>query len=321
MFVLYHSEGKKVRVKKITVSFAFVVVSVFMLNNATVMADGLEADKAMPTTKPLLVSPPPVVEDVSELFIPPEPEVLIVEAPAPPQKKENLWPIISQGMILLKSIPEGTIAASEDQKQLLGQGDLVYLRSNDDPLLPDHEWVVFKGIKDVYHPKTGVLLGKLVHVLGMVKSIDADEKVATARIIRSREPISVGDQIASIKRFLPHMSEEGLPPEKGDEGFIVEVKDNRKNIAQHDIVYIDYGREEGVSRGDGFIVVHKGERNTLSLAKNPAKAKSPTNNNLPFRKIGTMVVLATQAHTATAKITRSIEPIAKGDTILFHPHK
>ncbi len=271
-------------------------------------ADGLPVEEAMPSAPPLGAVPPPLVEDEEDLFLPPEPEEAVAEIPEPP--KEDLWPQVSQGMILRKPGQGGIITASEDQKEMLGQGDLVYLSTRDEPFVPDQEWVVFKRIKEVLHPKDKAPMGELVYVLGMVRVIDVAEDVATARIVRSLAPIERGNAINFIESFIPLTSEQGLPPEKGSEATIIEVRDDRKNNAQHDIVYIDRGKEAGITRGDRFIVVHEGQRKSFSET-------ASEDSTLPYRKIGTMVVLATQPHTATAKIIQSIEPISKGDTILF----
>ena len=291
--------------------FTLVFVTFIFLTVLTVVpsvkADGL--DEALSTLKHLNAPPPPVVEDPLPL-LPTEPEEAVVEVPV---TKKNIWPMVSQGMILEKPSPEGKITASEDQKQMLTQGDIVYLSSFGEPFDSGQEWLVFKTMKDVHHPKSGAYLGELVHVLGIAKVIKVNNDVATARLTRSKEPIAIGNKIAFIDRFMPPITETTPPPEGGSLGVIVEVHDDRLNVAQNDIVYIDYGSEEGIDEGDRFVVVHAGERDAL--------ASTLRKTELPDRNIGLMVVLATQAHTATAKITQSIEPIAKGDTILYRPEE
>ncbi len=292
------------------IEVAFFVLSSFYLgivvSPSHVFADGLEIEK-IETKTPIDAPPPPVLEAVDALFLPPEEEIVaVVEAP-----KEDPWSAISKGMVIQVPRHIGTISASEDQKTMLGQGDVVYLSSDSETFRIDQEWVVYKNIKDVHHPKTETLLGNLVYVLGKVKVLDADEKAATARITRSLEPMTQGDQIAMIESFIPLSTEKGTRPPNGAEAVIIEVREERKNNAQHDIVYIDQGKGEGISQGDQFIVIHGGVRSDTFSKTNLIDSR------LPYRKIGKMVVLATQAHTATAKITQSVEPITKGDTLLF----
>ncbi len=289
-------------------SIFFIMSLILLLLVPIAKADGLAVEEARPTRSPLGAVPPPLVEQEGDLFLPPEPEEVATEIPEPP--KEDFWPLVSQGMIMRKPGHAGIITASEDQKQMLGQGDLIYLSTHDDPFFPDQEWVVFETIKDVFHPKTQAPMGKLVHILGLVRVIDVAEDVATARIMRSHAPMEVGNPITFIESFIPLGTEKGLPPEKGSESIVIEVKDARTNNAQHDVVYIDRGKKAGVARGDRFVIVHEGTRKPFSETRLEDKT-------LPYRKVGMMVVLATQAHTATAKIIQSIEPISKGDTVLF----
>ncbi len=293
---------------KESLSIFFIVSFVLFLSTPIARADGLAVEEARPTQSPLGAVPPPLVEEEGDLFLPPESEEVVAEIPEPP--KEDFWPLVSQGMIIRKLGHTGIITASEDQKHMLGQGDLIYLATHDEPFFPDQEWVVFEMIKDVIHPKTQAPMGELVHVLGLVRVIDVAEDVATARITRSHAPMKIGNPITFIESFIPLNTEKGLPPKNGSEGFVIEVKDARVNNAQHDVVYIDRGKEAGISRGDRFVIVHAGIRKSFSETTSEEKT-------LPYRKVGTMVVLATQAHTATAKIIQSVEPIAKGDTVLF----
>ncbi|MFQ5949522.1 MAG: hypothetical protein ACE5J1_02405, partial [Nitrospiria bacterium] len=196
-----------------------------------------------------------------------------------------------------------------DQRTMFGDGDIVYLTSFRGEFIPEGKWIVFKTIRDVYHPKTDEFLGDLVHVLGMIQIIDADEDIATARIIHSNEPISQGDLIAFVENlFAPADLPDKSLPER-TEGTIVEVREERLNNAQHDIVYIDHGKKDGVVRGDRFAIIHRGKR---------IKIRSPRKKiDLPQREVGRLVVLSTQDLTATARIVESIEPISKGDPILF----
>lgn len=300
------------------VILSFVLFMAIGFSGSFVKADGLELEEETaekPSTVLLDAPPPPLVEDETEADLIPleEEDPIAVILAAPPAPKEDPWPSISQGMIILKPSQEGRIVAAEDQKKMLGQGDLVYLKTQGVPFLPNQEWVVFKSVKDVFHPKTKVPMGELVHVLGLVKVIDISEQVATARVTRSTEPMERGDRIAFLEQFIPLTTEKGVAPKKGTEAFVVDVKDGRNNNGQHDIVYIDYGKANGITPGDRFIVVHEAVRND-TFSETTQKDTS-----LPYRKVGTMVVLATQAHTATAKIIQSIEPILKGDTLLFDP--
>lgn len=317
--------------------FLFLILAAMSEGNGLVWADGM--DDALPPEASF--APPPLIEEDLP-FSPPEVEESFVETPS--SLDPDFWPAISQGMILLKPQAEGEIMSSVDRKQMLGRGDTVYLASYEELFSPQMESVIFKRIKPVHHPKTGDYLGDLVQVLGLVKVNEVGEDVSTAEITSSLFPISKHDKIASIDRFVPPPPQTVLLPEDGMEGTIVEVREDRVSNAQHDIVYIDHGSEEGIIPGDQFVVIHSGEQKGFSgkdfslqernsndtessfpfhikviSAGNDheSQSKDQSDINIPYREIGTIVVVATQEHTATAKIIKSQEVISKGDTILY----
>ncbi len=302
----------EVMLKK-SIRFALVFISSMIIaGNPIVFADGLFEEDALPMEAPIMASPPPLIEEALPL-----PQVEGEKSTAKPsiEDKPDLWPAISQGMIMLKAKADGEISASEDQKHMLGQGDIVYLSSYDKRFVPQEESVIFKIVKPVHHPTTGAYLGDLVDVLGVVRVSDIGQDVLTGKIVLSNNPISKTDKIASIDRFIPPAPKSLLLPNEGTEATIVEFRENRRSVGQHDIVYIDQGNEEGIIPGDRFVVIHGGERFTTSTRTSSQKMGSGI--QIPYREVGIVVILATQEHTATGKLTNSSEEISKGDTLLY----
>ncbi|HIE64514.1 MAG: hypothetical protein ABGX83_02735 [Nitrospira sp.] len=277
--------------------------------NYPALADGVPETQALSTERPLVEPLPPPFFAGKEIPapLPPEPVQPEIEETLPPQP--DFWALFSNGMIVTDLQPDGEIRAAEDAKTMLGDGDIVYLKSFREEFVDEGQWVVFKTMKDVYHPKTKERLGDLVNVLGLIEVTHADKDSATAQIVHSKEPISRSDYIISVENLFKKvdLSDQALP--ENTEGTIVEVRDNRRSNAQHDIVYIDYGRNDGVVRGDRFSIIHSGQRSDFRLSRKAV--------GLPHREVGVLVVLSTQDRTATARIVESKEPISKGDSILF----
>jgi len=287
-------------------------VSLFIIlvsfTNHSVLADGLSENKALSTERQMVEPLPPDFFADQEIP-PPAPEPVQEEVEETPPPKPDLWALFSNGMIVPELEPDGEIIASEESKMMLGDGDIVYLKSFGDEFVDEGQWVVFKTMKDVYHPKTKKHLGDLVNVLGIIKVIHADKASATAQITRSKEPISRNDFIVSVENLRNIVGQADKTLSENSEGTIVEVRDDRRENAQHDIVYIDYGTNDGVTRGDRFTILHSGQRTDFRT-----KRKVP---GLPQREVGKLVVVSAQGRTATARIVKSIEPISKGDSILF----
>ncbi len=261
----------------------------------------------------VLDAPPPPLLQAEPLIEAPREEALEVDDEIALPIEDDLWPVISKGMILLKSKPDGEIVASEDPKELLGVRDIVYLHSDHAPFSPEEELIIYKVSRPVFHPDTESFLGDLIHVLGVAKVKIVGEDVATAQIILSKNTISRLDKVATIDRFILPPAEQSVVPEEGFEATIVEATESHVSLAQHDIVYIDHGQDDGLVPGDQFVVIHGGERQGAFAASD----EHQEGLRLPYREIGTMVVLSTQEHTATAKITNSLESIYKGDKVLY----
>lgn len=293
------------------------ILLLFSLKVSDAVADGLFPDE-QPLQK---AAPEPPKEEIlpeteplpEEKAAAPAPAPAPVPPPAPmikPRVKTDapvdFWSAFSKGTILSGPKPAGTVLASKDPKTMFALGDVVYLISSGEDLAPQTEWVVFRKLRKVHHPKTGKYLGDLIDLVGMVKVVENNKKVATAEVVKSKGPIFTNDEIASIESLF-NMNTAGRPLlEK--EATIVEVWDHRFNSGEHDIVYLDRGREDGVVAGDRFEVIHPGRIVDASMGEMI---------HLPERKIGNLVILSTQAHTSTAQILKSVEPVSIGDPLLY----
>jgi len=298
--------------KKISIQALLLVLAIGMgAQDDLAWSDGMFEDEEF-STESVVAPPPPLIEAAPAIEVV---EAEIAEAEETVQSGPDFWGAISKGMILMTPRADGEIAASVDAKQMLGQGDIVYLSSYDTLFSPGQESLIFKTLKPVHHPKTGVLMGDMVEILGVVKIKEVGAEVSTAEILRSRNPIYKKDKIAPIDQFMPPPPPSLVFPKEGAEGTIVAVPENRLRNAQHDIVYIDHGSEEGIIPGDRFVIIHGGERISVS-AKTTGEGMTD-DVRIPYREVGTLVVLATQMHTATGKIVSSVEEILTGDSILY----
>lgn len=269
--------------------------------------------------------PEPAFENVPALpkpSAPPAPLPLVKEtvpvksaAPAPPPvaakpAAADFWSAFSHGTILSEPKPDGEIVGAKDQKKMLGEGDTVYLASFKKELMPGKEWVIYKVIKSVYHPKTGRYMGDLVDVTGVVKIAEVNKKIATAEIIRSKEPIFKNDHIALVETLFDFSDPANRALPEGLTATIVEARESRLNNGTQDIVYIDRGKKDGVIRGDHFDVITGGQEVGIRV--------DGASLHLPEREVGRIEILSSQDHTSTGQIVQSSEPITKGNPLLFH---
>lgn len=179
-------------------------------------------------------------------------------------------------------------------KRLLGAGDQIYLElTNPQDISPGDKFIVYRRVKKVYHPARGNYLGDLTAVTGIVKVLRVTGSKATVKVERSYDAIFPGD--GATRRAppapAPAASDQSLPD---GTGMIVELPPGQTLIGQGSVVYIDWGRNDGVKLGDHLEVFRE-------------------NPGIPLQVIGVLQVVAVEDRTATARVVRSLAPFLRGD--------
>lgn len=211
----------------------------------------------------------------------------------------------SAGYIRKETPVEGSVPmisgaqSTGDNRRLLGTGDRMYLKLlRPDEVAPGDTFTIYRRDHEVFHPKYGTYLGNLITIIGLVTVLDITRDIAAVRVVRSYDSIAPGDY---AMRFAPPADEgasEGGQPVPDTPGVIVDLPPQRTLIGQYHIVYIDWGREEGLRIGDRLEV--------FRIAA-----------GLPKRTIGELKVLALEDHTGTAQIVRSFATFIRGDQFTY----
>ncbi len=244
--------------------------------------------------------PPPVGEEGVEVV--PEPlveEGLALEPTIPPKTYEV--PAVATRLALMggylardEEITGGYIIASEPPKiENLTSPMTVYIdRGSMDGVNEGDMYTIFRVGRGIRHPKTGEYLGKIVRVLGVLRTTEVEDRTSRALIDRSFEIIHLED------RIMPYVAEDlpiGAIPEPTSamlEGYLVARRDLKGILKPFDIVYVDQGMMVGAHVGDVFEIYR------------PAReVKDPdTGDNvlLPETIVGALQVLKLKEDSATA---------------------
>lgn len=186
-------------------------------------------------------------------------------------------------------------AQTTGNKRLLGAGEQVYLElKNPQEVAPGDQFTVYRQVKKVYHPIRGQYLGDLTAIVGVVKVLKVTDNKATVKIVRSYDAIYPGDgasRQASSPPPAPASSTQSLPD---GTGVIIELPPGQTLIAQGHVVYVDWGRNDGVKLGDKLLVFRE-------------------TTGIPIQIIGEMQIVAVEDQTATALVVRSLAPFLQGD--------
>ncbi len=188
----------------------------------------------------------------------------------------------------------GKITGSPGGRNLFGNNDVVYVKTEGAVHVGDRFYIIREGQK-VLHPVTKQKMGYVVEVLGVAEISKFEYGDTIAKILVSFNEIVTGDLLDTFSEMEPPVV--STPFRKPNiEGYVVAAKNLRMMNANYDIVYIDKGQKDGLQAGDvlktlavGAHIVPNGTIQILSLRDNTATA---------------IVVSSTDAVTAGNRITR-----------------
>ena len=187
----------------------------------------------------------------------------------------------------------------------LGEGDLVYLRMEDESPVEcgDVLAVVSRG-KRVRHPEIRRLrYGRMFHVAAEVRVLHTEGGMATAVIRRSYVEMNRGDRITAL---YPVSVTLPVSKPKGElDGMVVERLNLLARLASvGETVFVDRGRADGLRVGDAFYVIHR---------RDDGKDIHGYDPKLPAQVAGRVVVTRVDEYHSTAVIVDASGVIRRGD--------
>ncbi|UCB48128.1 MAG: LysM peptidoglycan-binding domain-containing protein [Deltaproteobacteria bacterium] len=228
------------------------------------------------------------------------------------------------GYLSVKEVdPWGFVFASESGRQLLSQGETIFLHLNNGRVVkPGDQLNICRSSPLIKHPITGENLGYILSVLGRVVveekvglgfgggAFYKKEGVYKARIEEYYRELNVGDLVLPYEPI-----SQCVQPISLDEplvGNIVAAQDQRTLVASNRVVYLDHGFNDGVRRGNIFQAVR------THIVRDPVKGKTtdfitkPRSVILPDIPIGTIMVLESRPNTSTAVVISANEEFLIG---------
>jgi len=201
----------------------------------------------------------------------------------------------------------GAILAGPDERVLLSFGDQVVVQFGQG--LGQGEgarYQILRPVREVKHPASGERIGTLHRILGSLEiEQTGPDRLAKGRIVASQEAIEVGDWIR--KGDIPPREVASKPAAREVTGTIVATLGNEREVAQHQVCFIDRGIQDGIEPGDEFWVFQSGK-----TVKGFPDGQEVT---LPDRKVGTLVVVQAESRTSTALVAQSSFPLFVGDRV------
>ncbi len=243
----------------------------------------------------------------------PEPESVVVAEATPAQPEPEAEPteiitypaIDSVGFIRQnKAGSFGKIFKVEDDKWMISQGDVVYITPEAGSMGVGSRYTIFRTLAPLKDKKSKEITGYQHILLGIVEITAIEADFATGKIDRSFQVIKTGDQLMN---YIPADPQIGLTESvKGLKGRIIAAREGEKLIGDHMLLFLDKGSDDGVARGQRYLVY---EERTGKIS-----AKSKKILQLPSVDYGVLLILHVEDDTATALVTNAIKSIAPGDS-------
>jgi hypothetical protein len=225
--------------------------------------------------------------------------------------------------IVTKPIPRLVVKGPQtpDDRLAIATGNQVVIgRSPDDGLAVGQRYTASRVNRDLkYFPRPGEGYAGL-RVTGFVTITAVNQWNALADVDLACDAIQPGDYIEPfVPTDLPAAAAENLYPDFSDRGSVLFAADNRILVGLGDVVNIDRGTLHGVTMGARFAIYRDKQRSQfskMSTAKPMKPEMMPQGTVLPLVYIGDVVVVSTSENTSKAMVTKSVDGIMNGDTVV-----
>ena len=201
--------------------------------------------------------------------------------------------LMASGYIAATIKGVGKIDGSPEEKNMFGNNDIVYVKTDIPVKVGDRFYVIRPGER-VVHPVSGKQLGYIVEIRGVAEITMLEYGETKARILRMFDDIVPGDILDAYYELNPSLTTGGF--RKPDISGTVVASRNLKSLnGDQDVVYIDKGQKDGIEIGDILQTVIVGE------------------HTVPNSQIQ---IINYRDTTATAIIRNFNQTVAKGNTFV-----
>ncbi len=204
--------------------------------------------------------------------------------------------------------PSGTILKVKDEKVMINEGDVIYIREEGGTSLPEgKKYYIYRTMKPVRSQNLNPYPGVQHYFTGVAEIIRKEAGFAIAKVVKSYRTINLHDQLIPYEPIKPQIPmAESVP---GLKGTIILSEEHKAMIGENDIAFIDKGTKDGVQPGQWYSIFYQ-EKEKISADSNRAVL-------LPPVQYGMLLVLRAEDKTATILITDSEKSAHDGAGICY----
>ncbi len=211
------------------------------------------------------------------------------------------------GFILTSEKPLGMVVDSVDNRILLTENDLVFVKMRELPAVKVGDtYGLFERGDVVKHPHTKEPVGTMMHNLGSVKVTEINGDTVIAKINKVFREITRG---AELYEYQPLVKEITLQRGPADlKGYIIATRDEKGTISTNDVVFVDLGTDDGLASGN-LLYVSQPRKVSDEIIQHTGHI------DLPDAVLGAAVVIEAKAKTASAIVIKSVDASFIGDNV------
>jgi hypothetical protein len=210
------------------------------------------------------------------------------------------------------------IVASFEEKMMLSLYDHLYLKCKDlSGVRPGDRFMVYEKARPVTYPDGKKIAGYQVEIAGGLQVVKVDKEVATAQVFVAFRPIWRGfhaipwvdDNYRKIRV---------QPSTAAVSGIILHTAiEDRRLSGEHQMVFVDKGRDDGITEGNVFHVVRTGD----SLPAEGRFDEYREVKGLPWEEVGSVLVVDARDKVSTGLVSNSLRELVVGDRVITRVEK
>ncbi|HEY7724218.1 MAG TPA: LysM peptidoglycan-binding domain-containing protein [Anaeromyxobacteraceae bacterium] len=275
---------------------------------------------AVPTEAPPVeeLAPPRELEDLSRAEGPPDYGDEDAVAVVGPYK---VGYVAAKGVLMRRDTfvtqreleEAGVISGAFEDKLMLSITDRAYARFRD-PQAPQvgQTYLVFRTVRPVVRPGSGERIGYQTAILGAGRAVAKDERTVTLTITEASDAIERGDYVGPATERLLKMVVR-RPNLRQLDGVVVSAgRPGTWLAAEHQLVFVDRGRADGVEEGNVFTVTRAGDPYGEPLREDMSMRED---TSFPSEDIGELLVIDAKEHFSTTLVVRSLRELLAGDRV------
>ncbi len=211
------------------------------------------------------------------------------------------------------------IVGSPDEKTMLAAGDTIYFdyKEENKPSV-GQRLTIYDTRKPVFHPSSKAHFGNYITIRGEaeVRSVK-DGKRARAYVLKTRGIVERGMRLGPVKAMQGRF--QSVANGKSLASKIIGIFEKDSLIGQSQVVFVDLGKDDGVSIGNRLCVVRRGDG--YGEVMEPSFGVGQNDKKYPARAIGDIMLVEVGEKASVAFVVSATTEIGVGDRLIMIKNK